>query len=258
MSDPFPMVLVPTYMEAGTICRLVDQLRRHLPHAQVLIVDDQSPDGTAALVRERYAGTAGVEVVSRCGPRSYGAAMREGMQRFLASPATWLITIDADLSHDPALATRMLARIGDAGVVIGSRYAHGTARANWTVARMLISVLGNWYIRLITGLPAADCTSGFRCYTRAALQAVDPGRWQAGGYAFHVEALHAVWQAGHPLVEVPIVYRDRLVGESKLTLGIVLESLLVPWRLALRRERRARRRPAADPSSTPPVAPTPS
>jgi dolichol-phosphate mannosyltransferase len=225
------MILVATYMEVGTIGRLIDQLRQHLPDAHILVVDDQSPDGTAELVRRRYAGVPTVEVVSRPGPRGYGAAMREGFERFLASPAEHLITIDADLSHDPALTTRMLERLAPSGVVIGSRYMHGAPRADWAVARMLVSILGNRYVRRITGLPIADCTSGFRCYSRAALERLDLARLRAHGFAFHVETLYAIWRAGCPIAEVPIVYRDRLVGESKLDRAVIAESLLVPWRL---------------------------
>jgi dolichol-phosphate mannosyltransferase len=242
-------VLIPTYMEAGTICRLIDQLREHLPDAHTLIVDDQSPDGTAALVRETYAHLAAVEVVTRTGPRAFGAAMREGMQRFLASGADRLITIDADLSHDPALTTRMLERQLPGGVVIGSRYLHGTREADWAVGRMLISILGNRYIQRVTGLPVADCTSGFRCYSRAALEQVDFGAVRARGYAFQVEVLYAVWRAGCPLVEVSIGYRDRLVGESKFDLGMIVESLIAPWRL-VRHARQTRRAAPGQPAAS--------
>jgi dolichol-phosphate mannosyltransferase len=244
------MVLVATYMEVGTICRLVEQLRQHLPEARILIVDDQSPDGTAAQVRRRFGHLASVEVVSRPGPRGYSAAMREGFARFLVSDAAQLITIDADLSHDPALVTRMLERVPPDGVVIGSRYLHGAPRADWAVARMLISILGNRYVRLITGLPVADCTSGFRCYTRAAIECLAAVPLRSRGYAFHVETLYWIWRAGAPLSEVPIVYRDRLVGESKLDLAIIAESLRTPWTVVWR-DRAGRRRAMALPAPAP-------
>jgi dolichol-phosphate mannosyltransferase len=236
-------VLIPTYMEAGTICRLIDQLRDHLPDAHVLVVDDQSPDGTAALVRESYRDSPAVEVILRRGARGFGAAMSEGVMRFLASSADRLITIDADLSHDPALTTRMLDQLQPGGIVIGSRYLYGTPQADWAVGRMLISIVGNRYIRWITRLPAADCTSGFRCYSRAALERAGFTGTRARGYAFEVEILYRIWRAGCPIAEVPIRYRDRLVGDSKLDLKIVVESLIVPWRLV----RQARRQPPAVP-----------
>ena len=229
-----PLVLVPTYMEAGTIVRLLDEIRRQLPQARILVVDDRSPDGTAELVRRRYAGAPAIEVVSRDGPRGYAAAMTEGLRRFLASDAGWLITLDADLSHDPAVMTRLLEHCGDRGVVIGSRYLRGAPRAAWALARMRTSILGNLYVRRVTGLPAADCTSGFRCYARAALADIDLSRLRARGFAFQVEVLHAIWRAGHPIAEIPIFYRDRLAGESKLTPAMVVESLQLPWRLAWR------------------------
>jgi dolichol-phosphate mannosyltransferase len=231
------MVLVATYMEVETICRLIDLLRHHLGDARVLIVDDRSPDGTAELVRHRYRGVPSVEVVSRTGPRCYSLAMRDGFSRFLASDAERLITIDADLSHDPALAARMLDRIAPAGVVVGSRYLRGAARADWAVARMRISILGNRYIRLVTGLPVTDCTSGFRCYTREAAEVIahsEARHFHARGFAFQVEALYLAWRAGCAIAEIPIVYRDRLVGQSKLSPRILGESLIVPWRLVRR------------------------
>jgi dolichol-phosphate mannosyltransferase len=245
MTRAAPLVLVPTYMEAGTICSLLAEVRRRLPQARVLVVDDRSPDDTAGLVRRRYRDDPAIAVVTRAGPRGYAAAMADGLRRFLASDAGWLITLDADLSHDPAVMTRLLARAGATGVVIGSRYLRGAPRAAWAPARMRTSILGNRYVRLVTGLPVADCTSGFRCYARAAIEAVDPARLRAHGFAFQVELLHAIWRAGHPIVEVPIHYRDRLTGSSKLTLAIVAESLLIPWRLAARG-----RRPPAPPAAS--------
>ena len=239
-----PLVLVATYMEAGTIGRLVGEIRHRLPQARVLIVDDQSPDGTAELVRRQYGGDPAVEVIVREGPRGYAAAMREGLRRFLASDAGWLITVDADLSHDPAAMTRMLEHTSEAPVVIGSRYLRGARSADWAIGRMRVSILGNHYVRLITGMPAADCTSGFRCYTRAALEGVDTSQLRTDGFAFQVELLHAVWRNGHALAEVPIRYRDRLAGESKLTRPMIAESLLLPWRLL----RHGRRQDAARPA----------
>ena len=234
MTQASTMVLVPTYMEAATICRLIDELSRHLPEALILILDDQSPDGTAEVVRTRYAAVPTVQAVTRDGPRAFGAAMREGMRRFLESGRDRLITIDADLSHDPALATRMLAAVDPAGLAIGSRYLGGRPRGEWAVGRMLTSMFGNHYIRAITGLPVRDCTSGFRCYSRPALERIELSQIRSEGYAFQVETLYWIWRAGCPVVEVPIVYRDRLYGESKLGPAIVVESLRLPWLLVRR------------------------
>ncbi len=234
------MVLVPTYVEAENICRLIDELLRHLPTAHVVVMDDQSPDGTVELVRRTYGHLPTVSAVTRHGVRGYGPAMREGMQRFLASGAECLITIDADLSHDPALTSRMLAALPPGGVAIGSRYVGGIRAMNLTTARSLVSVIGNRYVRLITRLPVADCTSGFRCYTRSAVAHLDLADIRSTGYAFLVETLYWLWRAACPVVEVPIVYRERLFGKSKLGVRIVAESLALPWRLTLRRQRRGR------------------
>lgn len=243
------MVLVPTYMEAGTICRLIDELRAGLPHGAILIVDDDSPDGTGELVRTRFSD-ANVDVMTRRGPRGFAAAMTAGVRRFLESGAQQLITIDADLSHDPALISRMLAAVPPDGLVIGSRYLLGYPRVEWAFGRMMTSRLGNLYVRAITGMPVKDCTSGFRCYTRAAVQEVDIDRLHSSGYGFQVEMLHAIWRAGRPIVEVEIIYRDRLYGESKLGLSTVVESLALPWRLIRQRRARAAQPIAAAKSST--------
>jgi dolichol-phosphate mannosyltransferase len=167
------------------------------------------------------------------------------MQHFLASRAARLITIDADLSHDPALTVRMIAAVGPQGLAIGSRYLAGRPRVEWAFGRMLSSRLGNIYIRAVTGLPVKDCTSGFRCYSRAALERLDLGAIGSNGYAFQVEMLYWIWQAGCLISEVEIVYRDRLYGESKLGPAIVSESLVLPWRLVLRREARSALKPIA-------------
>jgi dolichol-phosphate mannosyltransferase len=234
---PHTTILVATYLEADNICRLIDELRVHQPEATVLVMDDQSPDGTADLVRNCYRELGHIQAVSRTGPRGYGPAMREGMQRFLDSDAEILITIDADLSHDPALTTRMIEAVQPSGIAIGSRYIDGVRAMNWAVGRLLVSVFGNRYVRLVTRLPFQDCTSGFRCYTRRALEQLDLARIHSTGYAFLVETLYWLWRANCPIVEVPIVYRDRCFGESKLHVGIVAESLLLPWRLLLRPKR---------------------
>ena len=243
------MVLVPTYMEAATICRLIDDLRRCLPGGAILIVDDDSPDGTGDLVRERFGGT-NVEVMTRRGPRGFAAAMAAGVRRFLETGAQQLITIDADLSHDPALIARMLAAVAPNGLAIGSRYLHGYPRVEWAFGRMMTSRFGNLYVRGLTGIPVKDCTSGFRCYTRAALEEVDIDGLHSTGYGFQVETLYAIWRAGCPITEVEIVYRDRLYGESKLGLSTVVESLALPLRLMMNRRARGPRRIMTPKSST--------
>jgi dolichol-phosphate mannosyltransferase len=234
VSSTRPMIVVPTYMEAANICRLIESLRAHQPGARILVVDDQSPDGTAALVQRQYAGRVGVDVFTRTGPRGYGSAMCDGMRRFLVSDADRLVTLDADFSHDPALVSRMLAALPPDGLVIGSRYLGTVPSRTWAFGRMAASMAGNYYIRALTGLPVTDATSGFRCYTRTALERLRLEHVRATGYAFSVEALYWLWRAGCPIVEVEIIYRDRLYGQSKLSARILSESLALPWRLRLR------------------------
>jgi dolichol-phosphate mannosyltransferase len=245
-------ILVATYLEAENICRLIDELLKHQPHARILVMDDQSPDGTAELVRATFARLENVRTVVRTGARGYGHAMREGMRLFLEGEDERLITIDADLSHDPALTTRMLEQVPPGGLAIGSRYIHGVRAMNWAVGRLLTSIFGNRYVQTVTRLPVADCTSGFRCYTREALARLDLGRIRSNGYAFLVEVLYWLHRGGCELVEVPIVYRDRCFGESKLGMGILIESLILPWRLVLKPQRFA---PLRKLGAGPPVVP---
>lgn len=248
MPQTSTLILVPTYCEAENIGQLLDQLLRCQPEAQVLVVDDSSPDGTAELVRSRFGASGRVEVLSRPGPRGYGLAMREGMERFLATRAERLITVDADLSHDPEAVAGVLAALPPGGLVIGSRLVHGVRAINWPVRRLLTSIYGNRYVQLVTGLPFADCTSGFRCYSRAAVEMLDLRQIRARDYAFLVETLYWLWRAGCPILETPIVYRDRHLGESKLRARIFVESLLQPWRLRLRPRSSAPLRRAAGPA----------
>lgn len=230
-----PLVLVATYQEAENICELIEQIWKALPTAGILVIDDQSPDGTADLARDRFGHLDSVSIVSRDGPRGYGLAMRTGMERFLRSDHDSLITLDADLSHDPAAMTGLLECLPTAGVVIGSRLIGGVRAVNWPAQRLVTTIFGNRYTRMVTGLPFVDCTSGFRCYSRGALERLDVGCIRARDYAFLVETLYWLWRSGCPIVEAPIVYRNRIQGESKLRARVFFESLLQPWRLRLRR-----------------------
>ncbi len=224
-------VLVPTYMEAANICRLVDSLFEHLEGAEVLVIDDRSPDGTAELLRQRYRGRPDVRCVSRGEPRGFGPSMCEGMALFLQGRGDWLITLDADMSHDPAVGSRMLETTPPGGMTIGSRYRRSPRRSNRPLARHLLSVLGIRYLRAITRMPFTDTTSGFRCYSRGALQRLDLAGVRSRGYAFQAEVLYRLWTAGCPILEVDIAYRERLFGESKLGGRMLLEALWLPFRL---------------------------
>jgi dolichol-phosphate mannosyltransferase len=185
-----------------------------------------------------------VEVLHRTGKRGLGASYVEGIARAVATDADVVCQMDADLSHDPRYLPEMVAATRDAELVIGSRYLNGVSVVNWPLRRIILSSLANWYVRTVTGLRVRDCTSGFRCWRREALARVPSERIRSEGYAFLVELLHEATRHGHRVVEVPIIFVERRQGESKLSLGVLLESLLTPWRLVLRGGPRVAAEPA--------------
>jgi dolichol-phosphate mannosyltransferase len=234
------LTLVVTYNEADNISRLIPEILKHVPSTSVLVVDDNSPDGTANAVRALGERDPRVQVICRTTERGYGSAMIAGMQHAIANGYDAILTLDADFSHDPADLPRLLERLRDVDVTVGSRYAGGVRVLNWEVRRLLLSLGANAYVRLLSGLACVDCTSGFRGYRASVL---DGGRLAAirtTGYAFLPELLFNL--EGASVAEVPICYTERRLGESKMSKGVIAEALVRPWVLLLRRlGRRARR-----------------
>jgi len=228
-------VLIATYNERENIVHLIERVLE-LPEAlEVLVVDDSSPDGTADLVRERFRGEGRVHVIVRSGDRGYGSSMVEGFRWCLGARAGRVLTMDADFAHDPGAIPSLLEASEVADLVIGSRYAGGVRVLNWSPQRLLLSMFANRYARTILGSKVRVMTSGFRCYRREVLEAIDMGRVRARGYAFLVQMLYCAEQAGFRVREVPIVYTERRAGQSKMSKSIMLESALVPWKLLLSR-----------------------
>lgn len=230
-----PLVIVPTYNERDNLPVVVAALLR-IPHVEVLVVDDGSPDGTGD-VADVLAGESGgrVSALHRTGPRGLGLSYIDGLQRALRTDATRICQMDADLSHDPADVPRLLAASAHADLVIGSRYVPGGRIENWPKQRMFLSALANRYIRAITGLQINDITSGFRCWRREALQRLPLHQITSDGYAFLVELTWEAMSTGCRITEVPITFVERRHGASKLSGRVLVESALVPWRLAARR-----------------------
>jgi len=236
------LVVIPTYNERDSLPELVPKVLA-AAETRVLVVDDESPDGTGQIADELARGHPGrVEVLHRSGPRGLGHAYVAGLRRALEGDAELICQMDADLSHDPQYLPAMIAAAGSHDLVIGSRYLNGVSVVNWPLHRLVLSTFANRYIRQVTGLPVTDCTSGFRCWRREALERVHMERIRSQGYAFLVEALHTAWILGCRLTEVPIIFVERRTGASKLTSSTLFESALMPWRLRLRR------RPRANPS----------
>lgn len=234
------LVVIPTYNEAATIRRVVEAVRTSR-RAHVLVVDDGSPDGTGEIADWLAERDHGVHVLHRSVKSGLGAAYRAGLRWGLESGYDALGEMDADGSHDPADVPRLLDTLGNADLVIGSRYVPGGAVRNWPVHRLVLSRGANWYVRAFTGLPVNDATAGFRMFRRQTLTALDLDRSQSDGYSFQIEMALRAHAAGFRVVEIPITFVERTDGASKMSRTIVLEALLrVPgWALE------ARNRPSA-------------
>jgi dolichol-phosphate mannosyltransferase len=225
------LVIVPTYNERDNLPLIAAGLMA-LPGITMLIVDDQSPDGTGdvadALARQ-YPPR--IEVLHRTGSRGLGRSYLDAMERSLHRPFDAICQMDADLSHDPRHLPDMLAALDQAEVVIGSRYVPGGGIVNWPWRRRLLSRCANVYIRLVARLGARDCTSGYRCWRRETLAGLPLGRIESEGYSYLVEMLYLAARKRFRIAERPITFVERRQGESKLSTAVLLESIVTPWRL---------------------------
>ena len=229
-----PLVIIPTYNERANLPSLIEQLLA-VPGLRILIVDDASPDGTGQVADEyATANRARVQVLHRSGKRGLGLSYIDGMYVALRTDATHICQMDADLSHNPADMPRLLEAAQNADFVIGSRYVPGGRIENWPLHRRLLSAFANRYIRAITRLTIRDCTSGFRCWRREALERLPLASIRSDGYAFIVELAFEASRAGLRCAEVPITFVERREGASKMSGAVILESAIVPWRLAAR------------------------
>ena len=228
------LVVIPTFNERDNIADLVRAVLAH-EGTRVLIVDDQSPDGTGAIADALAAEAPGrVEVMHRTGRRGLGRSYVDGLRRALATDADLVCQMDGDWSHDPQYLPAMIEACREHDVVIGSRYFRGVSVVNWPLRRIVLSAFANRYIRAITGLDVRDCTSGYRCWRRQALAALPLDEVVSDGYAFLVELLFEAHRRGARIGEVPIIFVERRLGVSKLSGSVLLESGLTPWRLRLR------------------------
>jgi dolichol-phosphate mannosyltransferase len=227
------ITIVVTYNEATNIGRLVPEILKNLPASSVLVVDDNSPDGTGEVVRALAARDPRVEILSRAAKAGYGSATIAGIQHAVRHGYDVVATLDADFSHDPADLPRLIDALSAADVSIGSRYVGGIRILNWGVRRLLLSLAANSYVRLLSGLSCVDCTSGFRAYRVDALKTVALDRISSTGYAFLPELLFALDDV--TVEEVPICYTERRVGQSKMGMQVIAEAFVRPWALPLRR-----------------------
>ncbi len=225
------LVVIPTYNESANLPVLVVGLMAH-QGVRVLVVDDQSPDGTGA-VADRLAGEypGRVDVLHRTGKRGFGRSYVDGLQMAIAQPVDVVCQMDADLSHDPRHLPDLLAATARADLVVGSRYIPRGAIVNWPFRRRLLSKAANIYIRSITQLTTHDCTSGYRCWRRSVLATLPIDQFFSDGYSFLIEMLFVAARRGHQIAEVPITFVERREGVSKVSRAVLLESAVTPWRL---------------------------
>lgn len=232
---PDAWLVLPTYNEAENIERFVAAVREKLPDsARILIVDDNSPDGTGRIADRIALGDDRVAVLHRTAKEGLGPAYIAGFRRALAEGAELILEMDSDFSHDPAYLPRLLEAARRADLTIGSRYVPGGGVSDWGALRRAISRGGSVYARLVLGVGVNDLTGGFKCFRREVLEAIDLDSVQACGYAFQVELTYRAIQRGFKVVEVPIVFRDRQAGTSKMNRAIVAEAI---WRVPLLRFR---------------------
>jgi dolichol-phosphate mannosyltransferase len=230
------LVCVPTYNERENLEALVGAAHAALPEADLLIIDDNSPDGTGALADQIAAADPHVKVLHRAGKLGLGTAYLEGFRLGLAQGYDYLFEMDCDFSHDPRYLPDLLAAArGGADLVIGSRYVAGGGTENWGLLRKILSRGGSLYARTILGVKIRDLTGGFKCFRRALLEALPLDRMRTQGYGFQIEMTYRALQAGFRVVEIPIVFVDRRVGQSKMSKAIFLEAMKMVWALRLSR-----------------------
>jgi dolichol-phosphate mannosyltransferase len=222
-------VILPTYNEAGNIERMVEAVGPKLSaDDRILIVDDNSPDGTGRIADGLVAVDPRVEVLHRPGKQGLGPAYIAGFRRALEGGAGLVVQMDTDFSHDPAYLPRLIAASALADLVVGSRYVPGGGITEWGAARRLISRGGSLYSRVVLGVPVRDLTGGFKCFRREVLESIELNTVNASGYSFQVEMTYRVLKAGFEVIEVPITFRERQAGSSKMSNSIVIEAA---WRV---------------------------
>ncbi len=227
------VVVIPTYNEAENLPLLVPRVLEQDARLELLVVDDDSPDGTGKLAEELALATRRVHVLHRKQKQGLGPAYRAGIRRALELGADAVVQMDADFSHPPDTIPTLLREIETHDVVLGSRYLDGITVVNWPIERILISYYGNWYARKVTGLRISDTTGGFRCIRRELLEKIEIDRIRSNGYAFQIEMNYRFQKHAARIKEVPFFFLDRTRGTSKLTFRIGLEALWIAWWLRL-------------------------
>lgn len=226
-------VVIPTYNEKDNVVALAASVLAQHADIQILFVDDNSPDGTGKIIDDLASADGRIHVLHRAGKLGLGSAYREGFKAALAMGADYLLEMDADFSHDPVTLPLFLAAIKESDLVIGSRYLNGVSVVNWPIRRLILSYFASVYTRWVTGLQLRDCTSGFKCFRRSAIESIDLDTVKSDGYSFQIEMNYRCMENGLKISEIPIVFIDRHAGSSKMSRRIVREAVLMVWKLRL-------------------------
>jgi len=234
MSGEKTLIIIPTYNEIENIEKIIREIRNIKSMIDILVVDDNSPDGTALKIKEIQNTLDNIFLIQREGKLGLGTAYVAGFRFALENGYEYIFEMDADYSHDPKEIPNFLQAIKEADLVIGSRYIRGVNVVNWPLSRLILSYSANRYTRLITGMPVCDATSGYKCFRKKVLEAIDLNQIRSGGYSFQIEMSFKAWKKGFHLKEIPIIFIDRAIGKSKMSKKIVREAAWMVWKLKLK------------------------
>lgn len=228
------IVVIPTYNESENISKLIPEIQHYLPGTHILVVDDNSPDGTAQIVKDIMAKDARIHIIERAGKMGLGTAYCEGFKYALEQDFEAIFEMDADFSHNPKDLPIFLEELQKGyDLVIGSRYITGVNVVNWPLSRLILSYGANLYTQIITGLPIKDATGGFKCFRASCLKKIDLNTIKSNGYGFQIEMNFRMWKLGAKIKEVSIIFIDRTSGESKMNKKIIYEAIFLVWKLKL-------------------------
>lgn len=227
------IVVIPTYNEKENINKLISKIQDIQPDMDILIVDDNSPDGTASEVKKLQEVNNRIHLLERAGKMGLGTAYIAGFTYAIENDFEIIMEMDADFSHNPEEIPNFLKEISNNDLVIGSRYIKGVNVVNWPLKRLLLSYFANLYTRIITGMPVKDATGGFKCFRADMLKKVDFQSVRSNGYSFQIEMNYRLWKKGARIKEIPIIFVDRIEGESKMSKKIVYEAIFMVWKLKL-------------------------
>ncbi len=227
-------MVIPTYNETENIREVVEKVfALGIDGLELLVIDDNSPDGTGLIVEKMASSDSRIHVIHRDRKKGLGSAYVDGFKFALKRDYQLIFEMDADLSHDPYYIPYFMEKTKDYDLVLGSRYVKGITVVNWPLGRLLLSYLGNVYARKITGLPIRDATGGFKCFRREVLEAIDLNKISSEGYSFQIEMSFKVWKKGFRILEMPVIFRDREKGQSKMSFNINREAAWVVWKLRI-------------------------